>query len=388
MERQGAKDRHRQNTISRKPNGSLLNVQLAFNGKFLSAAPTGVHRVAAELIIALDRLMQSDPELARKIDATVLTPRNADRSLDLSHIRIEKVGRLTGQLWEQLELPFLTKQRLLVSLCNLGPVATRNAVTMIHDAQVHLTPASYSPAFRLFYRTAQPLMGRRHHRILTVSDFSRQQLDRLGVAPAHKTNTIHNGVDHVMSVTAKPGASAAFGVQYRKFALALANTQPHKNISILLRAFAAPPLSDMQLVLFGKADRGEFEELYGPVPANVMFTGPVSDDVLVGLMKEALCLAFPSTTEGFGLPPLEAMQVGCPALVAPCGALPEVCGDAVDYVSHEQPAAWRDAIIDLAQNPDKWSSLSERGKAHAAAFTWERAARQLISVLDEVVAAN
>ena len=359
-------------------------LRIAFNGKFLSAAPTGVHRVAAEMIVALDRRLRTSPDLKERIDAVVLAPQNATRTLDLSCIRVKKVGMLTGQFWEQLELPFRTQGRILVSLCNLGPVASRRAVTMIHDAQVHITPASYSAAFRLFYRTMQPLMGRRHRRILTVSEFSRQQLDKAGVASKDKIHVIHNGTDHVAGTDKRGGLAREFGLTPRKFVLGLANTQPHKNISVLLKAFADPALASFQLALFGKTERSDFEAAGHLVPQNVHFLGAIPDDTLVELMQDALCLAFPSTTEGFGLPPLEAMRVGCPALVSPCGALPEVCGDAADYVPPDRPQAWCHAIAGLDTNSEKWRAMSKSGLAHADAFTWDKAAGQLVSVLDTI----
>ena len=112
----------------------------SFNGKFLSANPTGVHRVAEELILALGNLIANDAQLAEAVQAEILMPKDADREIPGTPFHHRTIGRLTWQPWEQFELPFYTKKKLLVSLCNLSPIFVSNAVTMIHDAQVvHFT---------------------------------------------------------------------------------------------------------------------------------------------------------------------------------------------------------------------------------------------------------
>ncbi len=358
-------------------------LRLAFNGKFLSAVPTGVHRVAEQMIVGLDRMMEQEPELRARVDAVVLAPRDVRRQLVTKHIPTHYMGPLNWQFWEQIELPLRLDGRFLVNLCNLGPVMTRSAVTMVHDAQVYLTPGSYSFAFRFFYKIAQPLIGRRHRRVLTVSNFSKEQLVHFGVASPDRIHVIHNGVDHTSATSGGSGTVPELEISDRRYVLALANLQRHKNIRVLLRAFTDPRLADKKLVLFGRADKKAFEAQGIDVPANVMFAGSVSDAQLRALMKDALCFAFPSTTEGFGLPPLEAMLLGCPAVVAPCGALPEVCGDAALIADPNDAAAWAAAFHSLSTDETLWKKYSTAGQVRARSFTWERSVKELLRVLEE-----
>ena len=136
--------------------------------------------------------------------------------------------------------------------------------------------------------------------------------------------------------------------------------------------------------MFGAASRQEFAAAGHAIPANVVFTGRIPDRRLRGLLETALCLAFPSTTEGFGLPPLEAMLVGCPAVAAPCGALPEICGEAVLYVPPNDAAAWARTIAMLAEDSNARARLAAAGRAHAQRFTWTAAAHRLLHVLEAV----
>lgn len=357
--------------------------QIAFDGKFLTASPTGVHRVAEELILAFDRyLIEND---LSALQATVIAPASIKRQPQLQRIHVQSGGLLSGVLkeipWEQLTLPWLSRRSLLVSLCNLGPVLHFNAITMIHDAQVYETPRSYSRGFRLWYKCLQPLLGRFNRQILTVSEYSKAQLVKHKVAPAHKIKVVHNGCDHILKVAPEQGYAEKLGLHRKGYILALASTQAHKNIRLLLEAFADDRLSDMKLVLFGSDTRERFEARGLRVPDNVRFVGRISDEQLVALMQDACAFACPSTTEGFGLPPLEAMLIGCPAIVAPCGALPEVCGDAAFFAGPNDVNGWIGHIRNLADDQSLREHCVERGRRHAGAFTWDAAARKLASAI-------
>lgn len=355
---------------------------IIFNGKFLMAPPTGVHRVAEELISALDNILIDSPDISLTHTFEVFAPRKLHHTLKLKRIAFKQGGLFTWIPWEQFDLPRYKPGATRVSLCNLGPAISRNAVTMVHDAQVYISPDSYSKPFRIWYKFIQPLIGRRHKTILTVSHYSRQQLIDYKVAPAAKIHVVHNGVDHILRTTADTAAPAKLELVPHRYVLSLANAQAHKNIKVLLKAFADPRLADLKLVLFGGADRAELEGVNeGPLPKNVVLPGKISDAVLRGLIEQALCLAFPSTTEGFGLPPLEAMLLGCPAVVAPCGALPEVCGDAVLYADPSKPEDWVVKIKNLCDNEDVWKGWQNKARAHASQFTWRRAAQKLLELL-------
>lgn len=361
--------------------------RVVINGKYLSARPTGVHRVASELIQQVDLELQSGSAPCPP-SWELVVPRDAHIRLPLKAIPSRVGGCLTWQPWEQFELPFIARGTLLVSLCNLAPLSQEGGIVMIHDAQVYLSPGSYSFAFRNWYRFALPKIGRSADRILTVSAFSRERLAEYGVAPLSKIEIVHNGVDHIARIIPDRTILASLGLEPGRYALALANTQRHKNIALLLRAFARPVLSGIRLVLVGRQDGAAFTAAGLKVPPNVVFAGPVSDAALRGLLEEAACLAFPSLTEGFGLPPLEAMAVGCPAVVAPHGALPESCGDAALYLDAQDDAPWADAIRRLVEDTEERARLRAKGLAHAATFTWAKSARTLLRIVREVAEAR
>jgi glycosyltransferase involved in cell wall biosynthesis len=364
----------------------VKTLEVAFNGKFLAAGPSGVHRVAEQLICNIDKLLDANPDI--RINWELLVPKTGRRTLPLKNIVSKIAGRLTWQFWEQIELPILAKKRLLVSLCNLAPVIDRGGIVMIHDAQVFISPQSYSPLFRLWYRFVLPQLGASSARILTVSNFSREKLVHYGIAPRHKITVIYNGIDHQNMDDADVNYLANTGLHPSTYVVALANTQKHKNVEHLLKVFATPQMRDLTLVLVGNEGRADFLKKGLDATANVRFQGHVKDVELRALYEGAVCFAFPSTTEGFGLPPLEAMRAGCPTVVAPCGALPEVCEDGAVYADPHDVQGWTSAILRMRDDLDFRRALITSGHAQAAKFTWERSARLLLDLILETLDAR
>lgn len=351
------------------------------NGKFLADELTGVHRVGAELIRNCHQLLTEDPGIAPGLAMELWIPRKGREKAAALGVPYRIVAPLEGVAWGQITLPLRARGCMILSLGNVGPVLARNAVTMIQDAQIHSTPKSYGLLFRAWYRFHQPIAGRRHRRILTVSEFSRRQLAHYGVVSPEKVSVIHNGADHVLRDRPDHAVVARLGLAPGRYAMALANVQPHKNIGLLLEAFADPSMRDLTLVLFGAAGAESFAEAGLPVPPNVRFTGRLRDEELWGLYRNALCLAFPSLTEGFGLPPLEAMMLGCPVVAAPAGALPESCGDAPIYADPYNAVPWREAILSLTADETLRRAMIDRGHEWASRFSWKGAAIRLIALL-------
>ncbi|MEG8013958.1 glycosyltransferase [Sphingomonas sp. 22R3R2A-7] len=118
-----------------------------------------------------------------------------------------------------------------------------------------------------------------------------------------------------------------------------------------------------------------------PAPGTV-FAGACDDAALRAFYEGAYALLFPSRTEGFGLPPVEAMLCGCPAIVTPAGALPEVCRDAVLYADVDDPASWREALSRLA-DPELRAEKIAAGRALAARYRWRAAGEQLLAAILE-----
>ena len=327
------------------------------------------------------------PSCESDIRFRLVAPSGERRRIDLNQISTVDVGRLRGQQWEQLELPAYTAGRLLLNLCNTAPVGVRSVV-VIHDASVFAVPQAYSPAFRSWYRILLPLLGRRAFRVITNSHFSREELSRRAGIPYDKLDILPLGADHILQSAADKGVFHRLPVGPGRYILAVGSRSPHKNLGALVAAVAALGVKHLPLVLAGGTNARVFAASGRSETRSEssIDAGYVTDGELRALYENALCFVFPSLYEGFGLPPLEAMLCGCPALVSNAGPLPEVCGSGARYCNPRDPHDIARGIREIVAEPGIREQQVRAGAARAREFTWQRSVYELISILDRIPA--
>ena len=346
-----------------------------FNGKFYSGGLNGVHRVADRLIRECDARLNA--ELApNRPEAVLIAPESSDWVPDLRAIQIERVPAV-GQVWEQLVLPRRAAGGVLINLANLAPIRHRRKLTMIHDAQFLFNDCGYPWRQRAGYRALAPRIAASSTHVVTVSDFSRRMLGLFGVARPERTRVVANGADHILGTAADAGLRRQLGIEGRPYVVMFGSPKPYKNNAVVFDAFA-DGIDDVALVIVGSAphDLGDLH-----VPAGTLFAGRPGDAQFRGLLEGATALAFPSRTEGFGLPPLEAMLCDCPVIASPAGAIPEVCGDAVLYAGVDDPAAWRAAIVRLRDDRKLRQRKIAEGRLRAGPYTWAAAGERLMGLI-------
>lgn len=348
--------------------------EIHINGRFLAAPHTGVQRVALELVAALDRLGSRESDIRFRL----IHPLGASPP-PFANIKVEAIFGPRGTLWEQTALAYRSRGHILLNLANTGPLAHPRSLVMIHDAQVFETPRSYSLGFRLWYRFLLPIIARRSPALLTVSAHSARQLAYFGVRNWRGAHIVPNGLDHILRVESEDAVLERFGLSAKPYVLGFASAQAHKNVGFLAELFKDPRLSSCDLALVGQS----MPPGVAAAP-NIRLLGRVDDAALRALYAGASCFAFPSLTEGFGLPPGEAMLCGAPAVVSDVGALNEVYRDGAWLAPANDREAWIVALRTLIEDPAQRAAWRARGLACAWRLGWDDAARKL---LEEVTAA-
>ena len=351
------------------------------NGDFLGLNATGVARSGIEITRAIDDLMAEGHPLAEGLAVRLATPRLPSGLKPFQSIETVLLPELRPrlpQVWVQMQLPGIVSGGLL-SLCNLAPVRVRRHIACIHDLQTFTVPDSYGFAFRAAHRLILPRLGRNAETITTVSNVSRSQIVALGLAPADKVMVVPNGADH--ATRWDPGQGRRDWRRPRPFVLGIGRNEQHKNTRLFARL--AGPLGHLglDLVLVGAFDPALVACGAGPGASNLHVTGRIGDDDLAAALQGALCFLFPSRTEGFGLPAVEAMTLGCPVVASPTPALTDVCGDAALFADPDDVDAWVAAVQSLANDGARRDGLRARGFARAAAFTWRRAALDYLGLM-------
>jgi len=272
-----------------------------------------------------------------------------------------------GHAWEQAVLPVLTARApALLCPANLAPVAARNVVVVIHDAAPLRHPGWYSGTYAAVQRRLLPLIARRARRVITVSEFSRDELRALlGV----EADVVPGGVDSRFA----PQESR----RDRPYVLTVASHTARKNLSALVPAAQALAREGIDLLVAG-GHRPQFAAEANLTGLTLL--GHVPDRDLPALYAGAEAFVLPSVYEGFGLPVLEAMASGTPVVAADTTALPETCGGAARLVAPDAYAI-REALTALLADADDRARLRGLGLERARAFTWERTAREVDAIV-------
>ena len=354
---------------------------MSINARFLTRPISGVERVALELTKALREIASERGVFS--LSGSIPRASSSD-AITLLDIPLQR-GHLPGQIWEQIELPIFKRNSWIINLCNTAPMLKRKQIIFIHDAQYITNKSAYRILFRIWYSIMQPIAARRANLVFTVSDYSRNQLEKFKIVPKGKCKIIHNGGDHIIRVPINDTVLSRFNLEKDKYILALASNSPHKNIQTLVRSAERRRPGSPKIIVAGGGGGKAFAEANAMESEHVEFIGRVTDGELRALYENAIAFAFPSITEGFGLPPLEAMMCGCPVVVSDGGAIPEVCGDAAIYVSPLDVDGWTDALERVADSVSERQAMRERGLAQAKSYTWRRAAENLITAISEHV---
>jgi glycosyltransferase involved in cell wall biosynthesis len=277
------------------------------------------------------------------------------------------------------------------------PLAPCPVVATVHDLSFEHLPETFKRRSRAQLRLTVRRTARAAARVITISEYSKRDIvETYGLDPGRVAVT-HVAASARFAPVADAGELRRVRERYRiggEYVLAVGSVQPRKNLVRLVRAYA--DLRDRrgrdnlpQLVIVGKM-AWLFGETLRAVEEcglgdGVIFTGYVPESDLPALYSGALCFAYPSYFEGFGLPPLEAMRCGTPVLAGDRTSLPEVVGDAGLLVDPFDTDAIAAALRRLIDDESLRSTLRARGLARARLFDWRETARLTLGVYRKAI---
>ena len=271
------------------------------------------------------------------------------------------------------------------------PVLYRGyTVTTMHDLTTvrFSNPAKNIVVFWLkqqVYKWLNKRVAYKSAALITPSEFVKQDVAAYCHVPLEKIAVTLEAAD-VISDAAEPVAS----IDGKQFIMYTGRPTPHKNLGRLIDAFVLLQKThpDLHLVLVGKHDvnyaRHEVQVQHDGVQ-NVVFTGFVNEGQLRWLYENCRAYVFPSLSEGFGLPGLEAMVHGAPVVSSDATCLPEVYGDAARYFDPLSVSDMAAKIGEVLDNETLRSNLIEKGRTQAAKYSWRRTAEQTLAVYEKVL---
>jgi glycosyltransferase involved in cell wall biosynthesis len=360
---------------------------IAINASILDERPSGLGQYALNVIRSLDALRNGlvvytsfpDPLVGLRAVVRLASPLiRPERGLG---------GHLARLAWCQTVLRARVARDRPRVLFNTLPEGILRCgipqVTTVHDLVPLLFPDEY-PRPRYYFRHLVPALLRESRAVVADSEATRRQVIDAYRLPLDRVHVIPCGYD---AARFRPDGPAAHdgGVPY---VLYVGNLLPHKNLPRLIEAMVrVGGRVPVRLVVAGSgrpANVAVLTSLAARLGARVELRLYVPPEELPALYRGARVVALPSLAEGFGLTALEAMACGTPVVAANASSIPEVVGDAGLLVDPRDTDAIADAILRLLTDESLRRRLIAQGLTRAACFSWERTARQVLAVLDQV----
>lgn len=300
---------------------------------------------------------------------------------DLRFARVGSGEHFTAA--EQIALPLQIARlapRLVHFMTPLAP-AVRPApyVVTVHDLIPLRFPNLVNPAARPFYATLGRAVVRGAARVCVSDERTAADVERYFAVEGSRCRIVPLGYDSTLL------ASSDAEIGARPFLLYAGNHRPHKNLGVLLAAFASlPPALELDLYLTGNDDFAGGLRRFGRMGGAVTALGDVAGERLARLYRGALAYVQPSLFEGFGISMLEAAVVGTP-VIASDGAVPSVLREAAQVFPAGDAGALRDALLAVAQAPDTARRRAREVAPRLRAYTWDRFAAAMTAVYAEVL---
>lgn len=347
------------------------------NGRFLTQKATGVHRYAFEICNELHKM---------GVDFYVAVPKEINPDYKFSFKTVE-CGSLKTHLWEQINLPHYLKKNgspLLISFSGCGPLNYANQIITIHDVSHERHPEWFSSNYYRYYHFMIPRIAKKALAVLTVSEFSKKEIvDALGV-DADKIYVVHSNVPFHNKPSAEEILNRKKDETAEKYILTVSSMDPRKNFVRLVEAFDNMEDKSIKLYIIGMQFKAfNTPDLQKLIGENVVLPGYIADDQLQSMYQNALFSIYPSLYEGFGLPPLESMTYGCPAIAADIPALREISEDAVLYADPTSVADMTAKMNLLAHDESLRNNLRIRGLEQIKKYSWEKSAQQVLKLVQQ-----
>lgn len=293
------------------------------------------------------------------------------------------------RIWSLVSFPRLARKlgaKIIHTQYSLSPLVRSGGVTTIHDVSFFIGPDWFPSRDRLLLQKSIPASAKRAKAIVTVSETSRQEIERFIPAARGKTHVTYNACPNWIQPMPKEQATAIVqekGLEV-PYILTVSTRWPRKNMELAIQAVEGLPAEiPHPLYLTGKAGWGNQS-----VPERCKALGYVEQEFLSALYSAADMYLCPSKHEGFGLPLLEAFRCGCPVLCSSGGALPEVAGDAAFVEKSWESADWTKVLGSLLNDSGKLQSMREKGYRRESEFSWKKTAQQTEAVYREVLDAQ
>jgi len=307
---------------------------------------------------------------------------------EVTDLRPNSDNKYFQHLWEHFIFPFKCSRADIVFCPTSAPIIKpfgANLVSTIHDVAFMKYTDTVSKTFYDYYRTIFRWTIKNSESVITVSEFSKSEIEKYFPFAKGKVHTVYNGINS----SYKPTESNAKD----DYILFVGSLSRRKNVVRLIKAYLqiadqvneklilAGNFSD--IFAFDKEEAGFLKEAFGH--PKIEMVEDIDSNRLINLYQKAKVMTYPSIYEGFGLPPVEAMACGTPVLTSNVTSMPEVCGEAAIYIDPMDVKSIADGLLRVLQNSELRAELTEKGLRQSSRYTWENSVKGHMDVFQKTL---
>lgn len=346
-------------------------MKIIVNGRFLLHRITGVERYAREILSELDKICLPG-------EFILAIPPGVENVPNFNNIKVEKVGKMHNRLWEHFSFSHYVHKMggLSLNLCNVSPLFCPG-VTVICDMKIKAYPQFFSKKFLLWYNILFSNTMRYAKKIITISEFSKNEILKYYHIQEDKIIVIPCGWQHINRIKYDESALLKYGLETKKYYFSLSSMDPNKNFKWVAEVARKNPA--YVFAIGGSINHEVFKSGLGfEMPYNMKLLGYVTDEEAKTLMRDCKSFIYPSFYEGFGMPPLEAAASGCCSVViSDIPVMHEIFGNdsGVEFVSCNESDSFKVDIMQMGRFPMK-NVLNK--------YAWSKSASILYETLKEL----
>ena len=343
--------------------------RIVINGRGLGGAVNGIPRYIFEVVNSIDK------QLPEGLEAELVVPEGTVTGLDLRNIREVALPGCFAWDYRRAERYAAECGALYINLGGKGVWYKKSAATIpdirlkvFGDGKLTKNVIKTKLKFGLSYFLAV----HRARALVTISKFSKQEIVGFSKVSPGRVVITPCGWEHILRTDRDDTVFEEFGgIRKKEYYLAVSSIAPHKNFGWIVENAKIHP--EYQFVIVGKTDPSVWLDETESFRENVIYLGYQSDERLRSLMENAKALVFPTLYEGFGIPPLEALALGTPAVVSDIEVMREVYGDTVKYIDPQDTSADLDGLL-CEPCPPADSVLKK--------YSWKNAGRRWLKLID------
>jgi len=348
--------------------------KILINGDFFCRRLTGIERYAYEITLRLDKISKPD-------EIAIIVPNNAGNVPAFSNLKlIRHKKKIKSHLWWQM----ITLQWFLVThrkytVLEFGNTALPLApgIVFLHDIYCEFFSDDFKSfrdkLIRLYNRWQYRLIAKHSKYIVTVSNFSKNQIIQYCKSNPENISVIYSSWFHFKSITADYSVLNDFPALSKPFYFSLGSLSKRKNIRWIIE-YARKNADSVFAISGVSLPTVKADELDNSIPQNIILLGYLDDQKVKALMTRCKAFILPSYYEGFGLTPLEALSCGAQIIIAKAASLPEIYGNTAHYIDPFNTDVNLDALLrEPVEKPD----------AILAKYSYDTSARMVYNMIQE-----